>query len=71
MTKKKSTKSTSRAKARSGPVPPYGDPIRQALAKGNLAEMRKVAASARAWVKNVESSLAKLEKQIEGLSARK
>ena len=70
MTKKKSAKS-SRAKATSGAVPPYGDPIRQALARGNLAEMRKVAASARAWVKNVESSLAKLEKQIQGLSARK
>ena len=40
MTKKKSTKSKSGAKARSGSVPPYGDPIRQALGRGNLAEMR-------------------------------
>jgi hypothetical protein len=69
-TKKTSTKKTaskskksSKASARvdTGAVPPYGDPIRAAIARGDEAEMRNVAASARKWMADVQAALDKLE----------
>ena len=36
--------------ATSGGVPPYGEAIRQATARGDQAEMRRAAASARKWI---------------------
>jgi hypothetical protein len=69
-TKKASTKKTaskskksSKASARveSGPVPPYGDPIRAAIARGDATEMKTVAASARKWMSDVQSALDQLE----------
>lgn len=53
-----------RATATSGAVPPYGPPIREAIARGDAAEMRKVAASARKWIKDAQTALDKLEKQL-------
>ena len=59
-TAKKSTKKSS-ARAESGPVPPYGDPIRKAIARGDQREMKNVAASARKWMADVQSALDKLD----------
>ncbi len=65
------SKKISATQGENGPVPPYGDPIRQAIARGDLQEMRKVAASTRRWLKSINTLLARLERQIEKLSARK
>jgi len=68
-TKKTSKAKTSKAKpsaARSsGPVPPYGDPIRAAIATGDVAKMKKTAADARAWLKKVQAALADLDRAID------
>lgn len=56
---KKSTKKTARPDT--GPVPPYGDPIRKAIARGDAREMKTVAASARKWLSDVQSALDQLE----------
>jgi len=58
-------KSTSRAaRSQTGPVPPYGDPIRAAIARGNTREMKTVAASARKWLNDVQAALAQLESAL-------
>lgn len=62
--KASSTKSAPAASATTGAVPPYGPPIREAAARGDVAEMRKVAASARKWIKDVQSALDKLEAKL-------
>ena len=61
---KKSTKKSSAkksTKATSGAVPPYGDPIRGAIARGDVQEMKEVAANARKWVADVQSALKDLD----------
>jgi Domain of unknown function (DUF1843) len=65
-TKKSSTKKASKAKARpeTGPVAPYGDPIRGAIARGDIQEMKATAASARKWVSDVQSALKELDSAI-------
>ena len=71
-TKKTSTKKTaarsksSKASARvaTGALPPYGDPIRAAIARGDAREMKNVAASARKWLADVEAALAQLESAL-------
>lgn len=62
-TAKKSAKKTTKKRARveSGPVPPYGEAIRGALARGDAAEMRKVGDTARKWVSEVQAALAQLD----------
>lgn len=45
-----------------GAIPPYGVPIREAIARGDKQEMRKVAAAARRWLKDVQAALDQLEK---------
>lgn len=44
-----------------GPIPPYGVPIREAIARGNPREMQALATATRQYLKNVQSALAKLE----------
>ena len=63
---KKSSKKSSKASARisTGALPPYGDPIRKAVARGDAQEMKSVAASARKWLSDVQSALAELESAI-------
>ena len=61
-TGKKSTKKS--AAALSGPVPPYGDPIRKAIARGDQREMKNVAASARKWMSDVQSALDQLDSAL-------
>lgn len=48
--------------ARPGPIPPYGEAIRDAVARGDQAEMRRVAASARKYLKDVQAALDKLDR---------
>lgn len=67
-TKKYTTKKTGKARAaarpESGPVAPYGDPIRGAIARGDIQEMKATAASARKWVSDVQSALKELDSAI-------
>ena len=63
-TSKASSKSKKAASAKSGPVPPYGVAIRGAIARGDVREMRALAASTRKWLADVNSALAKLEANI-------
>ena len=64
--KKASTKKSSKAAARpeTGPVPPYGEAIRGASARGDVQEMKNVAANARKWVTDVQSALKQLDSAI-------
>ena len=62
---RKPSKSRLRAAVESGPVPPYGDPIRKAIARGDVQEMRKLAVSTRQWLNDVNSALADLESSLE------
>lgn len=59
-----SKKGAAKAGAVSGAVPPYGPPIREAMARGDQAEMRRVAASARKWIKDAQAALDKLEAKL-------
>ena len=59
-----SKKAGARAAPTSGAVPPYGEAIRQATARGDVAEMRRAAASARKWIKDAQAALEKLEKRL-------
>lgn len=47
-------------------IPPYGEPIRQAIARGDAAEMKRVAASARKYVSDVQAALDKLDQALGG-----
>jgi len=69
-TTKKSTKKAGTSKAaqiESGPVPPYGEAIRGAIARGDAQELKNVAASARKWITDAQSAL----KQLEGALKKK
>jgi hypothetical protein len=66
---KKSTKKS--LKAASGAVPPYGDPIRQAIARGDAQEMKNVAASARKWMSDVQAALDQLDSAMKKSSKKK
>ena len=68
-TAKKTTKKAGKARTaqpESGPVPPYGEAIRGAIARGDAQEMKNVAASARKWMSDVQSAL----KQLEGATKK-
>ena len=68
---KKSTKRTvASSRVESGPVPPYGDPIRAAIARGDTREMKNVAASARKWLVDVQSALDQLDSAIKKSSKK-
>jgi hypothetical protein len=60
----KKSASASAGRAAGGAVPPYGEAIRQASARGDEAEMRKTAATARKWIKDAQTALEKLEKRL-------
>ncbi|HXS02497.1 MAG TPA: DUF1843 domain-containing protein [Pyrinomonadaceae bacterium] len=64
-TKKAAKKSTKKAlRPDAGPVPPYGDPIRKAIARGDAREMKSVAASARKWMADVQAALDQLDSAL-------
>ena len=80
-TKKPSSKTTttsSRAasakKAQAAPgsasVPPYGLPIREAIARGDVQEMRKLALSTKKWLTDVQAALGSLEKAIQKMGGK-
>ena len=61
---KKSTKKAGKSKAAqpaTGPVPPYGEAIRGAIARGDAQEMKNVAASARQWITDAQAALKQLD----------
>lgn len=60
MPTKKPSSSKKSSTARIGPVPPYGIAIREAVARGDAAEMKKVAAAARKHLSDVQTALDKL-----------
>ena len=61
----KKSSSTSKSKtAQGGPVPPYGVPIREAIARGNKSEMKSLASSTRKYVADVQRALKVLEGKI-------
>lgn len=69
-TRKASSKSkSSTASLKSGVVPPYGDPIHKAIARGNLQEMKALASSTRKYLDDVNAALAQLEASIKRASA--
>jgi hypothetical protein len=61
--KKGSSASRSRAGV-SGAVPPYGPPIRDAISRGNLSEMKALAARTRKYIAEIERALKALEGKI-------
>ncbi len=61
---KKSAKGSAASATRIGPIPPYGEAIRDAAASGDQAQMRRVAASARKYLREVQSALDKLDKAL-------
>lgn len=61
---KKSSKRSAAAQLKSGAVPPYGDPIRGAIARGDKREMKNLAASTRKYLAEVESALEQLESSL-------
>ena len=61
---KKSTKKSAGSRAETGPVPPYGEAIRGAIARGDTREMKDLAASTRKWLDDVESALRELESNL-------
>jgi len=64
-TKKAAKKSTGKAaRPDTGAVPPYGDPIRKAIARGDAREMKNVAASARKWMADVQAALDQLDSAL-------
>lgn len=71
-TKKAGQKASSKSKVAtdisSGRMMPYGPPIFDAIARGDLNEMRQVAAATRKWLDDVQTAVNKLETNIKKLS---
>lgn len=68
MPSKRSTsggKSKNASAARGGPVPPYGVPINQAIAGGNLREMKAMAVRTRKYIADLGRALKALDGAIE------
>ena len=70
MSSKRSTPATKDRKAsltRGGPLPPYGVPIREAIAGGNLRNMKATAAKTRKYIAELERALRSLDGAIKKL----
>jgi hypothetical protein len=70
MSSKKSTKAAKSSKASAsiptgGALPPYGVPIKAAIAGGNVREMKTMATRTRKHIAEVERALKGLEREIE------
>lgn len=66
-TKKRSGAASSKKRAAaptSGSMIPYGDPIRDAIARGEVQEMRRLAATTRKWIDDVQKGLDRLDKAV-------
>ena len=63
--KSKSAKKAAAGKRAMSPaVPPYGPPIRDAIARGNLTEMKSLAARTRKYVAELERAVKVLDGKI-------
>lgn len=62
--RKSSRKTSARTSIESGPVPPYGVAIREAIARGDVQEMRQLANTTRQWLDEVNGALNRLETSI-------
>jgi Domain of unknown function (DUF1843) len=60
----KATRAFDLSKLRPGGRVMYGQPIWDVIARGNAVEMRQLATSARSYVKEVQTALDKLEREI-------
>ena len=60
----RASKKGARAGAIGNNILPYGDPIRQAIARGDVNEMKRVSASSRKWLREVQALLDKLDQRI-------
>ena len=60
-TKKTAKISMAKARVETGAVPPYGEVIRGAIARGDAQAMKTAAANARKWIADVQSALKDLE----------
>jgi len=58
------SQAASSAKLNAGAIPPYGVPIREAIARGNPAEMKQVSASARKYLTEVQAAVDKLDRAM-------
>lgn len=54
---------------KNGPVPPYGVAIREAIARGDLQEMKNLAATTRKYLNDVSKALDQLERLVNKTSA--
>ena len=61
---KKASAKKSAAAARGGPLPPYGVPIKEAIAGGNLGEMKALATRTRKYIAEIEGALKTLDSKI-------
>ena len=52
------------ATVKNGPLPPYGPPIRDAIARGNVTEMKALAERTRKYIADLEKALKVLEGKI-------
>jgi hypothetical protein len=64
MPTKKSKPAAKAGSAKAGPEPPYGPPIRDAIARGNVAEMKSLATRTRKYIADLEKALKVLEGKI-------
>ena len=53
-----------------GPHPLYGRPIEDVIARGSLAEMKKMAVTARKHIAEVQTALTKLDAKIKQASGK-
>jgi len=65
---KKSSKKPSKSSKKGPIVPLYAVPIRDCSARGNVREMKSMAAKAKKHISDVQGALARLEKSIAKLS---
>jgi hypothetical protein len=49
---------------KAGALPPYGVPIRDAIARGDAGEMKRVAASTRKYLRDLGAAVDKLDKAL-------
>ena len=63
-TKKAAGKKAAKTLPGKGPHPLYGRPIDDVIRRGDVAEMRRVAAQARKYLKEVQTALTALDRKI-------
>jgi hypothetical protein len=74
---KKAARKTSPRKSKivqdiaSGRMKPYGPPIWDAVARGDVQEMRQLAVATRKWLKDIQTALNAMERNIKKLSKRR